>query len=140
MNPKPYDPYDPWESSGPGPWESSGSWDWQSQEPNTSGWEISRPPYQPGEGDTGEKGDTWELPEWKPIQPPFTDRDAAIPPLPISPEYREPAFPDIAMKEGYPNPDLPGGEWPPPMPPPTQSSLKKGGAERAAAFDRLCPL
>jgi hypothetical protein len=110
--------YNPYESSGPGIWESEGNYPWEDEDAPDTSWSPEVPPYVPdGEGDTGEQGDTWTLPDWNPIAPPFSDEDITIPDMPGEYEQSTPDMPGN-FAEGYPEPVYPGGTWPPPMPPP----------------------
>lgn len=118
---------------------SSPSWDESSDGGSNSDkypWESSSPDLEMGpsgsgdysqgsEGDTGEQGDTWTLPEYSSPDLLFTDDDLNIPAMP------ELNFPDVPIPDvpTPPLPDLPmpdapileyspdnAGNWPPPFP------------------------
>ena len=100
-------------------------WEDESNDPSKD-WNPTIPNYPGGsEGDTGEQGDTWTLPEYSIPDIPFTDNDLNIPPMPDMnwPEVPIPDFnfPDMPqMPDATPPaldyyPEFAGG-WPPPFP------------------------
>lgn len=114
--PEPESSWSDWEQSGGGrsnpetyPWEDDNSIP-------EKDWNPTIPNHSPGsEADTGEKGDTWELPEYTIPGLPFTTDDLNIPPMPELNFPAIPGMPDATPPSLDYYPDE-AGAWPPPFP------------------------
>lgn len=103
--------WDDWDDH-PGGNESSYPWE-NDANISTPDWDPTVSEQPPGqEGDTGENGDTWELPEYSVSG--LDDSPLNIPDMPdvnlVAPDLPEVSAPQLEYEpEG-------GGEWPPPYP------------------------